>query len=53
MAPLIVENSDVFGRQGDLEIENKKISTPNYLPTRNEFLNLQDSSFVEKKTTKM
>ncbi len=52
MAPLIVENSDVFGRQGDLEIENKKISTPNYLPTRNEFLNLQDSSFVEKKDYK-
>ncbi len=52
MTPLTVENSDIFGREGNLEIENKKVPTPNYLPTRNEFLNLQDSPFVDKKDYK-
>lgn len=49
MSSLSIDNKDVFGREGQLEIENQKISTPNYIPTRSEFLNLQESPFVDKK----
>lgn len=47
-SPIIINNSDIFGREGQLDIENQKISTPNYIPTRSEFLNLQESPFVDK-----
>jgi|WetSurMetagenome_2_1015567.scaffolds.fasta_scaffold30698_4 hypothetical protein len=48
-SPISINNSDVFGREGQLDIENQKISTPNYIPTRSEFLNLQESPFIDKK----
>ena len=52
MLSLSLENSDTYGREGKLEIENKKISTPMYIPTRNEFLNLKDSNYVSSKDYK-
>ncbi len=49
MSSLYIENKNTWGREGRLEIENQKISTPNYVPTRSEFLNLQESPFVDKR----
>ncbi|WP_286879033.1 MULTISPECIES: hypothetical protein [Methanoculleus] len=49
MSSFSVETLDSKGREGTLEIESISIPTPNYIPTRNEFFNLQHSEYVERK----
>jgi hypothetical protein len=49
MSSFSVDVNEANGRQGILEIEEKEIVTPSYIPTKTEFNYLQKSPHVEKR----